>query len=231
MNTAELIVDTTPDHHARFKGAPWYDPSYSMILGGVGGIGSMLAFMLSRAGYTLVIFDNDIVEAHNQGNQMFSRSDIGKSKVKAVKDMLAEYSSNYNTHAVRDRYAEDSEYDDIMFSCFDNMEARKIFFENWCKNPNRKIFIDGRLSMEYWQIFTVVPGQEDRYRATLFDDSEVDEAPCTVKGTSHCGAMIAAAMMGIFTNYIFNVKLGADLREVPFKTEFDIATIRLDVEC
>ena len=225
------VVDNAPEHHARFKGIPWYDPNYSMILGGVGGIGSMLAFMLGRAGYTLILFDDDRVEKHNQGNQLFSSYDIGSFKTEAVRKMLTEYSNNYDSQIFNSKYTEASEYDDIMFSCFDNMAARKVFFENWCKNPNRKIFIDGRLAMEYWQIYTVVPGQEDRYRATLFDDSEVEDAPCTVKATSHCGAMIASVMMGIFTNYIFNVKLGDNLREIPFKTAFDIPTIQLDVEC
>ena len=225
------VVDNAPEHHARFKGIPWYDPNYSMILGGVGGIGSMLAFMLSRAGYTLILFDDDTVEPHNQGNQLFRQNQIGTAKVHAVHNMIKEYSLNYSTVALQQRYTVDSEYDNIMFSCFDNMSARKIFFENWCKNPDRQIYIDGRLAMENFQVYAVVPGQEDRYRATLFDDSEVEEAACTVKATSHCGAMIAAVMMGIFTNYIFNLKLGDSLREVPFKTVFDIPTITLDVEC
>jgi len=38
----------------------------------------------------------------------------------------------------------------------------------------------------------------------LFDDSEVDALPCTMKQVSHGAAMIATHMMGFITNIISN---------------------------
>jgi hypothetical protein len=71
------------------------------------------------------------------------------------------------------------------------------------------------------QIFCVTPENADRYaREHLFHDSAVEEAPCTMKQTSHTAAMIGSLMSAFFTNHITNVYLGETLREVPFYYEF-----------
>jgi len=49
----------------------------------------------------------------------------------------------------------------------------------------------------------------------LFDDSEVEDEPCTLKQTTHMAAMIASYMTGFFTNFIVNVKEKDEVRQVP----------------
>ncbi|MEE8564898.1 MAG: ThiF family adenylyltransferase [Candidatus Thermoplasmatota archaeon] len=214
-------VLTEESKFTRFQGLEWFDPNYTILIGGVGGIGSWLSLFLSRAGYELYIHDNDMIDETNMGGQLYSTLDIGKNKAKAMKEHLWNFTANDKIHTMG-LFDKKSFANPIMFSAFDNMKARKIMFEKWKKQKNRNIFIDGRLLAESFQIFTVIPGREEDYEKHLFDDDDVEDLLCSVKATSHCGAMIASTMMSIFTNHIANQKSGFEGRDVPFKYLFDI---------
>jgi hypothetical protein len=82
------------------------------------------------------------------------------------------------------------------------------------------IYIDGRLEVEHMQIICVTPENIPEYeKRFLFDDSQVEDLPCTMKQTSHAAAMIASYMTAFFTNHITNIYLREQLREVPFFKE------------
>ena len=73
----------------RFKDAPWLpQKEIPCIIGGAGGIGGWLALLLSRATFTVSIFDDDTFEEHNMSGQMVMTEHIGKSKVDTVKDIV-----------------------------------------------------------------------------------------------------------------------------------------------
>ena len=77
--------------------------------------------------------------------------------------------------------------------------------------------------MEQLQIFCVTPDRIEEYeRDHLFDDSEVEDAPCTMKQTSHSAAMIASHMVGLFTNHITNIYEREIIRDIPFYYEYFI---------
>lgn len=223
------MKETLNPKHARFSELMWYGTEHEIIVGGVGGIGSWLTMFLGRAGYELYLFDDDVIDETNMAGQLYKVSQIGREKAAAVKEAVYEYSENADV-SVMGRYEMDSEYCPIMFSCFDNMEARRLLFENWEAGDDRSVFIDGRMLAESFQIYTVTPGNEDKYRETLFDDSDVEEQPCSAKATSHTGATIAGMMMSILTNHLSNVKLDMDIREVPFKTTFEIPLLTFNLE-
>ena len=92
------------------------------------------------------------------------------------------------------------------------------------------IFIDGRLRAEQMQIFCVTPDKIEEYEKHLFDDSEVEDAPCTLKQTSHSAAMIASHMTAFFTNHLTNNNSGDIDRTVPFLWEYFIPLDYLKVE-
>ena len=71
--------------------------SSKVLIVGVGGLGSPVVEFLSRAGVgTVGIVDNDKVSLSNLHRQsLYNTSDIGKSKVKIVKDKVKKI--NYNT--------------------------------------------------------------------------------------------------------------------------------------
>lgn len=207
----------------RFSDASWYHPGIDVLVGGAGGIGSWLCFFLGRQECNIFLYDNDIIDETNLGGQFYGSSDIGKNKADATADHV--YSFSGIALDVMGKYTKECMGGPVVFSCFDNMEARKIMFEKWCEIPNKQIFIDGRMLAENFQIIAVIPKNIERYRdEELFEDSEVEEERCSMKATSHCGAMIAGYMVSVFNNYVANFKDKGDFREVPFKMYYDLPT-------
>ena len=205
----------------RFSDAPWYSPGLEVVIGGAGGISSWLSMFLGRQESYIHIFDFDTIDETNLGGQLYQHSDVGTSKVYAIENIVGQFTTG-TLYTYEEPYTKDSLVLPVMFSGFDNMAARKLMFENWCKQEDRVVFIDGRLTSESGQIYTVTKGREDLYRSTLFDDKEVDEQPCSFKATSHCGAMIASYMTASLNNVIANQKDGTDDRDTPFKITFSL---------
>lgn len=209
----------------RFQGLDWYsqDNAPVVVVGGAGGIGSWLSFFLARANFNVILSDFDTVEEHNIGGQLFKRSQIGKYKAEAVGINVSEFSTNtINAQIVK--ITEETATHEFMFSAFDNMDARRAMFKVWKRSwnsMNRPIFIDGRLNAEHFQIFCVTPQNADEYeKIHLFNDSEVEDAPCSAQQTTHTAAMIAGHMVGFFTNHITNINLRDEVREIPFVYEY-----------
>jgi hypothetical protein len=210
----------------RFKDAPWFPKEeVTTIVGGAGGIGSWLSFLLARAGFNPVIYDYDVVEEHNVGGQLFSKQHIGMSKVSAIQSIIKDF-SDIDIMAFNEKFEETSMGHQFMFSAFDNMKARKDMFKVWQEvneNDPNAVFIDGRLLMEQLQIFCVTHETAEEYiREHLFDDSEVETENCTMKQTSHSASMIASLMVGFFTNHYTNVVKQSVVRQVPFFHEYFI---------
>ena len=209
----------------RFQGLDWYsqDDAPVVVVGGAGGIGSWLSFFLARANFNVTLSDFDTVEEHNIGGQLFKRNQIGMYKAEAVGRNVSEFSTNtINAQIVK--ITEETATHEFMFSAFDNMDARRAMFKVWKRSwnsMNRPIFIDGRLNAEQFQIFCVTPENADEYeRIHLFNDSEVEDAPCSAQQTTHTAAMIAGHMVGFFTNHITNINLRDEVREIPFMYEY-----------
>ena len=210
-------IDTTK---SRFRDALWFNKideyKIPIIIGGVGGIGSWLTLFLSRVVSSetpIIIYDMDVVEDINLAGQLYRIKDIGKLKVNAVGEMVAEFSRNPNI-VMDKRYDASSLSSPIMFSAFDNMSSRKIMFDKWkedAKGYNESLFIDGRLLAEQLQVFFVTPERIPLYEKYLFNDSEVADLSCSYKQTSHFAATIAAKMVQGFTNWFVR-----DTAELPF---------------
>lgn len=211
----------------RFKDAPWFpQQEEQVVVGGAGGIGSWLAFFLSRAGFKPTVYDFDTVEGHNLGGQFYRNTSIGIPKVTALDRIIKDF-SNETINCFNIPIDEQSPSHHFMFSAFDNMKARRDMFHVWKKcitdSLVAPIFIDGRLEMEQLQIFCVTPQNMAEYEENhLFSDSEVDDTPCTLKQTTHAAAMIASHMTGFFTNHIANIYEREVVRDVPFFYEFFI---------
>ena len=213
----------------RFKDASWFDSTESLLVGGAGGIGTWFTFFASRAGHDIYLFDDDLVEEHNLGGQLFNKSHIGKKKVKAIQSICKEFSDHEIT-VVDEKYTPLSDANHIMVGAFDNMEARKIFYDKWKahvlsldENMRYKcLLIDGRLEAETWQIYCVTPERMEAYEnEALFTDAEVTtEASCTLKQTSHIAAHIGASMLNFLNNFLSNVKVMKNIRKVPFFTAY-----------
>ena len=152
-NSATLLVDEAT---SRFSSAIWYEniQKKTVILAGVGGIGSYVGFLLARMKpASMFIYDNDIVETVNMSGQLYGQSDLGRPKVSALAEMIRNYAGYSSVFAISERFTDESEASDIMICGFDNMEARTLFFDKWVNHVQSKpeeerkncLFIDGRI--------------------------------------------------------------------------------------
>lgn len=204
----------------RYKDAPWFKKSCSeeIIVGGVGGIGSNALYYLTKTiPATYYIVDPDAVEVHNIGTQFFKTSQLHESKVEAARTNCIEFGTLAIIRTIVGGI--DDNILPIAISGFDNMAARKEMFNNWKNRPNREIFIDGRLSANIYQIFTVLPGREEAYEKTLFNDADVSDGPCTFKQTAYFAGLIGARITHILVNYLTNKHMNDEIANIPFKIE------------
>ena len=229
---------------ARFSSAVWFEEIQKKVitLAGVGGIGSYVGFLLSRMKpQSVYIYDNDVVETVNMAGQLYSSEDVLLNKVDALAAMMVKYSNFYNIVAKAERFTEESPATDIMICGFDNMEARKTFFQSWIAHVEGKseddrrhcLFIDGRLAAEEFQVFCI--RGDDTYNIVkyakefLFSDEEADETLCSYKQTSYMANMIGSIMVNLFTNFVAN-EITEHLRDLPFFTSYDGSSMMFKTE-
>lgn len=241
-NSATLLVDEAT---SRFSSAIWYEKiqEKTIVLAGVGGIGSYVGFLLARMKpASLFIYDNDIVEAVNMSGQLYSRNDIGVTKVAALANMVKDYADYGSVFAIAERFTLECEPTDIMICGFDNMEARRVFFTKWAEHVHSKpeeerancLFIDGRLAAEEFQVLCI-KGDDlfniDRYQKEyLFTDAEADETICSYKQTTFCANMIASYIVNLFVNFCANQCEPLIDRDLPFLTTYNAETMYLKTE-
>ena len=241
-NSATLLVDEAT---SRFSSAIWYEniQKKTVILAGVGGIGSYVGFLLARMKpASMFIYDDDIVEAVNMSGQLYGQSDLGRPKVSALAEMIRNYAGYSSVFAISERFTNESEASDIMICGFDNMAARKLFFNKWLSYVQSKseeerkncLFIDGRLAAEEFQVLCIKGDDEyniNRYsNEYLFSDAEADETICSYKQTTFCANMIASYMVNLFVNFCANQCEPLIDRDLPFLTTYNAETMYLKTE-
>lgn len=214
------------DINSRFKDAPWYTESSkeAILVVGCGGIGGNALYCLSKtipATYYLV--DDDTVNTVNLGTQFFNNTQIGKPKIEALVETL-KTQTLARFIPFKHKYA--YEYLPITITALDNMKARKEVYDEWKTRENRELLIDGRLRANLYEIYVVTPDKQEEYEKTLFDDSEVDEGPCTFKQTAYFGMLIGARITHVLVNYLTNKYMKEEVCNIPFKiNEFGEAFI------
>lgn len=225
MSTAEKI----DNRKIRFSDALWASPLQHIVVGGAGGIGSWASLFLSRIGHHIYLYDMDTIDETNMGGQLYGISQIGMNKAEATKANIHTFCGEDANVKIYQKYDQKTGLvTPIMFSCFDNMEARKLMFEKWAAYDKRIAFIDGRMLAEVGNVFCVQKGQEDEYRKFLFSDEEIQEAPCSFKATSHCGAITGSQMVSVMNNLLANTKAGNNDRIVNFQTDFELPMLMVD---
>lgn len=246
----EIIQETTPltlvdEVAVRYKDAPWVAgmvDSLNLTVGGAGGIGSYLCFLLYRMGFTLTVYDMDRVGEENLGVQMFSKKSVGQYKSQEVKNIAYEYCAKGTYPKTASEFYEfgkTSPLSSVAFSCFDNMKARKLMFEKWkylvknSSNPNSYFFMDSRMGAENFEIYCIVGNDDDRmrrYEESLFDDSDLPDLPCTFRTTPFTPFTLTGMMVSIFVNFLSNITTKEAIRSVPFKVEYFSAIQHIEYE-
>lgn len=181
------------------------DIVYPVQIIGCGGIGSPTAIVLSKIGCpNLTIIDNDIIEEHNQPNQLFHLSDTGKQKVEACRNVVNKF-SDCEVNVIPEMFDSSKELSGIVISGVHTMKARKEIWEKVKYNVDVPLYIDGRIGAEIIQVYSIQPSQiEDieLYEKSLFSDEDAVELPCTEKAIMYTGFVIAGMIGSQFKKWI-----------------------------
>eukprot|EP00697_Spironema_sp_BW2_P014094 gnl/Spiro4/4439_TR2206_c0_g1_i1.p1 gnl/Spiro4/4439_TR2206_c0_g1~~gnl/Spiro4/4439_TR2206_c0_g1_i1.p1 ORF type:complete len:416 (+),score=98.00 gnl/Spiro4/4439_TR2206_c0_g1_i1:56-1249(+) len=115
--------------------------TFSVMIVGVGGVGSVAAEMLTRCGIgKLLLFDFDLVTMANMNRLFFTPNQVGKSKVEAARDSLTAINPDVVIDAYSFNICHIDRYEqfcglvqngglggkpvDMILSCVDNYDAR-----------------------------------------------------------------------------------------------------------
>ncbi len=233
--TIKDIIEETQisAQYNRFKGADWFEivQEQNVILAGLGGIGSWVSLFLSRLGpKTLTLYDDDRFEEHNLSGQAFRINSLGRSKVEEAASIAIDFSNYTKSYAFDSKYIERSSTSKIMICGFDNMGARKLFYNNWKESiiqeeSHEYLFIDGRLTADMFQLFCIqgndAYAQNEYERNWLFEDEDADDTDCTFRQTSHIAAMLGTHITTYFTNFCSNLSPDNFPKRIPWFMEYN----------
>lgn len=234
----ESIEDITEEtqisaQYNRFKGADWFEivQEQNVILAGLGGIGSWVSLFLSRLGpKTITLYDDDRFEAHNLSGQAFRINNLGRFKVEEAASIAIDFSNYTKSYAFNSKYTERCSTSKIMICGFDNMGARKLFYNKWKEaiiqeESHEYLFIDGRLTADMFQLFCIQGNdtyvQDEYERNWLFEDKNADETDCTFRQTSHIAAMLGTYITTYFTNFCSNLSPDNFPKRIPWFMEYN----------
>lgn len=149
---------------------------------GTGAVGSKVVNELTRLGLLyMIIWDNDIVEEKNIGNQAFIYSDIGKSKVQATKELAHRANPEASVTCINHTFTDMSDINTkYVFITVDSMKARKDIFDVILEQASMSgetiIGIDTRIAAYECSVYSFSTDNEKSctdYKKTLYDDSKV----------------------------------------------------------
>lgn len=152
---------------------------------GVGATGSYLVWLLAKIGLTNIhIWDHDIIEDHNIPNQCFLLKHIGKTKVKALAEMIKDGTGAKITQHKK-KVSGAQKFGQIVFLLTDTMESRRQIWNDSLKfKLNVEWVIETRMGADSGRIYAVNPSKPahiKNWEATLCEDDEAEASAC---GTS-----------------------------------------------
>lgn len=157
---------------------------------GAGGIGSYVAAALAKMGVTdLTVYDPDVVEEHNLPNQNYRLSDVGRPKVEALAEILADFTGlQIKPHVAL--FPLTKRPQGIVISALDSMLARTQIWDSSIKN-NFQVgaYFEARMGAEQGRIYTLTNVVDTRqvahYEATLYSDENAAQEPCTARAIAY----------------------------------------------
>lgn len=182
------------------------------IVLGMGAVGSYLTPLLAKTMLPLspppyiTLFDFDRVDAPNMGTQNFTPEDLGHSKVAAVKYKIWHFTSQLASSAAR--FEDDPLFRDMArdtrlqfrtyFVLLDSMSSRYALVKHLQQLRDLPIrLVDVRTGWDFIEAHTlqgVTSEVLQDYEATLFNDDDIQPAPCGLQ--THPGNGIMAAAFG-----------------------------------
>lgn len=199
------IFDTRR-HLEHFDPTLWNEKNIPIHVIGVGATGSNLVRDLTNLGISnIIVYDDDIVEAHNLPNQLYRLCDVGKPKVEALKQIVLE-KTGIEIKISQSRVTKDTSLSGVVFCLVDSMAARKEIWTANRFNKNIKLYLETRMGPDAGCIYVPKTGKYsefERYESTLYEDSQTEESACgttiTVGYTASTLAGVVCSMFVVFS--------------------------------
>lgn len=195
---------------------------------GCGSVGSTVAELIARAGVTnITLWDFDKVEAHNIANQLFRKDDIGKPKVEALADMLAEINPEIKEQIVlKPKGWGNQVLSGYIFLCVDSIDTRRKFVERHMDSPFVKAVFDFRTRLTDAQHFAADWSDEKSRENLLASMQFTTEEAKAETPVSACNVVLSVApTIRIICSYgvanFMNFWNGQPLRKMVLADAFD----------
>lgn len=164
---------------------------------GAGAVGSCTVLALAKSGAEkIVVWDDDVIEAHNLPNQWYRMKDLGRRKVDALQELVLDM-TGVQIDVVAERFTGVGA-SEVTLCCVDSMDIR---IDLWrCLHPRPQLYVDARMGAEVGKVHCVGP-YGSWYDDTLYPSSEAHHAPCTAKATMYCASGLAAFIASQVAQY------------------------------
>lgn len=180
---------------------------------GCGSVGSTVAENLVRMGCKkLTLWDFDTVEAHNIVNQMFVESDIGSTKVDALRRILLDINPEIDSELrLKKEGWNEENMSGYIFLCVDNIDLRRKIVEQHMNNSTVKAVFDFRTGLEDAQHYAAdwndVKMKQDLLNSMQFSHEEAKEetpvSACNISlGVCPTVRVICAYGVANFVNFV-----------------------------
>lgn len=200
-----------------------------ILIVGAGSIGSWTALALAKLGCSnITIMDEDKVEKHNAGSQIYKASDAGDEKVVSLIDKLLFFTDappfkGIGKHWRSDRLEDKEELMkyQIVIAAVDNITVRKELFE--AMDEQEILYIDARMAGNALEIYTARMNNEEdciAYEATLFAEEETIPVACSEKSVVY-NVFIVAGLIGDL------IAKHANKQELPKELQMDLYNLTL----
>lgn len=157
---------------------------------GVGAIGSHLAEMCVRMGFTeLTLYDFDTVDPHNITNQMFFETQIGSSKLSSLSSICDNINCDAAIRIKPEGWKPGTRLSGHVFLAVDNIDLRRAIVEENMLNKTIVSFSDYRMGLtdaqHYFADWTQEHLRKNFLASMQFTHEEAKEAtPVSACGTS-----------------------------------------------
>ncbi|MGV8150782.1 MAG: HesA/MoeB/ThiF family protein [Candidatus Woesearchaeota archaeon] len=200
-----------------------------IIIIGAGGLGCIVAELLSRMNINFTIVDDDIVDNTNLERQiLFNKEDLLKKKADVVKEKLKEFSNikTINKRLNEKNIKEIIGHADLIIDCTDNILARKTINE-YCVKKDIAWIYSGAVG----EIGTIYLIKNNACFECINSDKD-GETSCKIGVLNSIVAIIGAWTVNIAMQYLIEGKTEDKLIRINLKTnEMMKIKTRKDLKC
>ena len=179
----------------------------NIVVVGCGGVGSVLAELLLRGGFTnLTLIDNDIVDLTNLQRQIYTEKNLGENKSKALLKRLISINRDAKIKSIS-KILDEKNIESICFSfdlivdCTDNFKTRKLI-NGFCEMNKKNWLYTGAVKSKF--SLCLFLGKEKKFKKIF---------PKKIKDTSCCEVGVLSSTTFACASFAYNEILKYFLKE------------------